>query len=45
MLEERQNNSPGTGDEVKKNPIKKYFFIVEKNDFENFDFQNLFSPR
>ena len=23
----------------KKNPIEKYFFIMEKNDFENFDFQ------
>ena len=24
---------------LKKNPIGKYFFIMEKNDFENFDFQ------
>ena len=39
MLEMLQNDSPGTGDEVKKNPIEKYFFIMEKNDFENFDFQ------
>ena len=24
---------------LKKNPIEKYFFVMEKNDFENFDFQ------
>jgi len=23
----------------KRNPIKKYIFIMEKNDFENLDFQ------
>ena len=39
VLKLLQNDSPGTGDEVKKNPIEKYFFIMEKNDFENFDFQ------
>ena len=32
-------DSPGSGDELKKNPIEKYFFIMEKNDFENFEFQ------
>ena len=39
ILKLLQNDSPETGDEVKKNPVKKYFFIMEKNDFENFDFQ------
>ena len=29
-----QNDSPETGDEVKKNPVTKYFFIMEKNNFE-----------
>ena len=32
-------DSPDSGVELKKNPIGKYFFIMEKNDFEIFDFQ------
>ena len=28
--------------DLKKNPIEKYFFIMEKNDFENFGFQKKF---
>ena len=32
-------DSPYSVDELKKNPIEKYFFIMEKNDFENFGFQ------
>ena len=32
-----QNASPETGDMLRKIPIKKYFFIIEKNDFEKID--------
>ena len=34
-----RNDYPDPGDELKKIPIEKKKFIMEKNDFENVDFQ------
>ena len=38
VLELLPIDSPRSGDMILKNPIEKYFFIMEKNDFENFRF-------